>query len=503
MAGVTTGCCSCARRRLSSPALTCRPQNKAPQALPVDDYADRPFVDFLGGPCGLSAAVQRQLLYGVALLPDPAEGAGDGSRLQVSTREGMARLSEYVLSLGRFGSTAFIASMYGHGEVAQALCRVGAVHGGIYVLRAPVCGVVLGDGCDSATPAAAADRGAGGAAAPPTEGAAGGDAGRVEVAGAVPLLPPPRPWRVGVTCTDGSCFRGAAVLAGAPYALAPLPPGSAGDSRADAAAFLVPPPPHDTTALGVCIAIAASPLLSLAKGPTGGSTGGGDGSAAPPETLMCATVPPLLPPVRYAHTVHVLQLGHANGAAPPGHYVLYCWTHATVRAGEGGGGEDAAAAAARAAACRAAAATMQAVIACGGGAAPLWQCTYSLATPVGAGLRLGAVPGAAEEGAPWVSLRPPAAASLHDEAVTAAAEDAWARLFPGLPLWSEGARRDADAPGEGATEAEADGAAPAAAASAPGAASSTAAAAPSADPAAGPGDDFDVFAALALLREDD
>ena len=37
--------------------------------------------------------------------------------------------------MGRFGTTAFLTTLYGSGEVPQAFCRLCAVNGGIYLLR--------------------------------------------------------------------------------------------------------------------------------------------------------------------------------------------------------------------------------------------------------------------------------------------------------------------------------------------------------------------------------
>lgn len=50
--------------------------------------------------------------------------------------ERSSELSDRHLSaLGRFGETAFIAPLYGVGELPQAFCRMAAVHGAVYVLR--------------------------------------------------------------------------------------------------------------------------------------------------------------------------------------------------------------------------------------------------------------------------------------------------------------------------------------------------------------------------------
>ncbi|KAF1783365.1 FAD/NAD(P)-binding domain [Phytophthora cactorum] len=62
---------------------------------------------------------------------------------QISAREGLAAVYRYVASIGRFTGTAFLAPLYGISELAQSFCRLSAVYGGIYVLRAPINGFVL------------------------------------------------------------------------------------------------------------------------------------------------------------------------------------------------------------------------------------------------------------------------------------------------------------------------------------------------------------------------
>jgi len=52
-----------------------------------------------------------------------------------SLSDSMTVLSRHLQSLGRFGGTAFLAPLYGSGELSQAFCRSAAVHGGTYLLR--------------------------------------------------------------------------------------------------------------------------------------------------------------------------------------------------------------------------------------------------------------------------------------------------------------------------------------------------------------------------------
>lgn len=56
--------------------------------------------------------------------------------------EGVERTKRFLGSLGRFGKTPFLYSMYGSGEITQAFCRLSAVFGGIYALNQPLNGFI-------------------------------------------------------------------------------------------------------------------------------------------------------------------------------------------------------------------------------------------------------------------------------------------------------------------------------------------------------------------------
>lgn len=117
-----------------------RPQNKASQAdgdAALAQYLDRPFQELLEKHFKLSAKLQQVVVYCVGLASFPA------TKNQVSARDGLAAVYRYVASIGRFTGTAFLAPLYGVSELAQSFCRLSAVYGGIYVLRAPIDGFVL------------------------------------------------------------------------------------------------------------------------------------------------------------------------------------------------------------------------------------------------------------------------------------------------------------------------------------------------------------------------
>jgi RAB protein geranylgeranyltransferase component A len=48
----------------------------------------------------------------------------------VSAGDGLRATKKFLSSLGRFGPTPFLWSMYGTGELPQAFCRLCAVFGG-------------------------------------------------------------------------------------------------------------------------------------------------------------------------------------------------------------------------------------------------------------------------------------------------------------------------------------------------------------------------------------
>lgn len=57
--------------------------------------------------------------------------------------EGLRSTHKFLSSLGRFGNTPFLWSMYGSGELPQAFCRLCAVFGGTYYLGKTIDGVIV------------------------------------------------------------------------------------------------------------------------------------------------------------------------------------------------------------------------------------------------------------------------------------------------------------------------------------------------------------------------
>mmetsp|Transcript_26686 Transcript_26686/g.87507 ORF Transcript_26686/g.87507 Transcript_26686/m.87507 type:complete len:590 (+) Transcript_26686:68-1837(+) len=104
-------------------------EGHAPAAPMVVDPSE-PFARFLERQ-GLSERLRSVVMYAIAMLDD-ADGVG--------AEAGMAAVHQYLTSIGRFGAGqgAFLAPLYGVGELPQAFCRLAAVSGAVYVLRCPI-----------------------------------------------------------------------------------------------------------------------------------------------------------------------------------------------------------------------------------------------------------------------------------------------------------------------------------------------------------------------------
>ena len=109
-----------------------RPQNKGVDngAYDYEKYKDQPFIAFLKNSFGVSDSLGKLLIYAIGLLPTSSTGG-----TSCTTRRGIVAIQRHLLALGRFGTTAFLTTLYGSGEVPQAFCRLCAVNGGIYLLR--------------------------------------------------------------------------------------------------------------------------------------------------------------------------------------------------------------------------------------------------------------------------------------------------------------------------------------------------------------------------------
>lgn len=99
------------------------------------DFQDKPFIDFLKSR-KLTDNLQHIITCAIATVPENA-----------TTLCGLKATQKFLQSLGRYGNTPFLWSLYGSGELPQAFCRMCAVFGGIYCLRKNINCLVFDEGC--------------------------------------------------------------------------------------------------------------------------------------------------------------------------------------------------------------------------------------------------------------------------------------------------------------------------------------------------------------------
>jgi len=88
------------------------------------------FLDLLNSH-NLTPNLQAFVLYAIAFVDSNQQQDVN----KISKTEGLQYLQKYMASLGRYGNTPFIVSLYGISELPQAFCRLCAVYGGLYMLR--------------------------------------------------------------------------------------------------------------------------------------------------------------------------------------------------------------------------------------------------------------------------------------------------------------------------------------------------------------------------------
>jgi Rab proteins geranylgeranyltransferase component A len=134
-------------RQLNQGRSLSRPQNKAVKIDEIDvlkDLIDSKAIDFetyLMEKQKLTPSLTKLIRYALAL---------ETKKHSVPLDEGMSRLCQHLQALGKFGTTAFLAPMYGSGEFSQAFCRSAAVHGGTYLLRREPTSIKVVDGIATA-----------------------------------------------------------------------------------------------------------------------------------------------------------------------------------------------------------------------------------------------------------------------------------------------------------------------------------------------------------------
>ncbi|KAJ8298316.1 hypothetical protein KUTeg_024847 [Tegillarca granosa] len=94
-------------------------------------FKDKPFIEYLIHK-KLTKNIKHFIQHSIAMVTDT-----------VSTEEGLSKTQKFLHSLGRYGNTAFLWSLYGSGEMPQSFCRMCAVFGGVYCLRMTASSVIV------------------------------------------------------------------------------------------------------------------------------------------------------------------------------------------------------------------------------------------------------------------------------------------------------------------------------------------------------------------------
>jgi len=124
---------SVVEKRILMKFLTARMQ-ETEEAATDPDATDKTFGEFLKQQ-KLTPNLLHYVCHSIAMV-SPTE----------SVTKGLSAVKKFLSSLGRFGPTPFLWSMYGTGELPQAFCRLCAVFGGIYYLGKTVDKIVMEDG---------------------------------------------------------------------------------------------------------------------------------------------------------------------------------------------------------------------------------------------------------------------------------------------------------------------------------------------------------------------
>lgn len=121
-------------RQLQQGRSLYRPQNKSVATTDLEDLQtcineNMSFESYLKSKYSLSDHMMKIVIHAMAM------GACNDKQSSYTVKEGMDDLCKHLQALGRYGGTAFLATLYGSGELSQAFCRSAAVHGGTYLLR--------------------------------------------------------------------------------------------------------------------------------------------------------------------------------------------------------------------------------------------------------------------------------------------------------------------------------------------------------------------------------
>jgi len=110
--------------------LTSITQPSSDDQLSLQEFSHKPFIEFLQTR-NLSTILQAFIIYTIALIHEDQTVVKE----KVTTEVGLNLLNRFLASVGRYGNTPFLASLYGTSELTQAFCRLSAVYGATYVLQ--------------------------------------------------------------------------------------------------------------------------------------------------------------------------------------------------------------------------------------------------------------------------------------------------------------------------------------------------------------------------------
>ncbi|XP_053402003.1 rab proteins geranylgeranyltransferase component A 2-like isoform X2 [Mercenaria mercenaria] len=97
----------------------------------IGEFLEKPFTDFLAYK-KLTPTIKYYIQHSIAMATE-----------SMTTKEGLEKMKKFLRSLGRYGNTAFLWSLYGSGELPQSFCRMCAVFGGVYCLRMSASSMVM------------------------------------------------------------------------------------------------------------------------------------------------------------------------------------------------------------------------------------------------------------------------------------------------------------------------------------------------------------------------
>ncbi|EYC05587.1 hypothetical protein Y032_0081g1462 [Ancylostoma ceylanicum] len=123
------------KRRLMKFMTFCLEWNtKAEEMDGWKEYQDEPFEKFLESQ-EITGELRSYIADAIGILHPNA-----------TTKDGLTAVCKFVDSVGRFGPSPFLTSLYGSGEIPQCFCRLCAVFGGLYCLGRPVEALIQKDG---------------------------------------------------------------------------------------------------------------------------------------------------------------------------------------------------------------------------------------------------------------------------------------------------------------------------------------------------------------------